>query len=869
MKIKYLISAMIVFVGSLAWAQNTECSGLLTANDAVDGGTPFVNGYTYNITTSGSDVTVTYELLDTQVGLVGFFQTLNPDFVETFVLPDPGTQIMTTTYTGFTAGDIFTVRPKFAYAGGFSTGEYQTYTVGEDCGVISLSQVDLPVTFDDPLTDYDLVDFGGNATSIIVDPSDAGNMVAQSIRTAGALSFAGTTIGAASGFENPIPFDNSNTGMSVRVYSPAAGVVVKLKVENADGTMSVESDQLTTVSNAWETLTYDLANEAVAGVIDLGVAYVKASIFFNFGLDGGAEEIYLWDDLQFAPGVGGISQIDLPVDFENPILNYGLTDFGGNASSIITDPGDAGNTVVQSIRTAGSEVFAGTTLGQPLGLENAIPFDFDNTQMSVRVLSPAAGVVVKLKVEQVGAPAVFVEADVLTSTSGTWETLVFDFASPAAGSLNLSEVYNLPTIFFNFGQDQGTSVEEIYLWDDVQFIGGGGLTAIELPITFDETEYTVGIGEFGGSPAVIVPDPADPANNVAQTTRISGTAAFSGNVVPTQRLTTPIPFDAENTTMTFRVWSPEPGIEVLLKVEGNNPADFVEKLATTTTSGEWETLEYDFSSPSNGSLNLAVDYNLVVVLFNFGVVPAADEVYFWDDIQMAEVGPAPCENPYPEVDFASLGASVLPNGKLEFTWDPIEGQIGCQINIIVGDGPQQASIIRPGANASNFIAPVNQLVPFTTYNFRVRCGCSQNPLIAGAYTAFQSVFYIPPSIGVENGSGYSEEVIRFDDDRQWNNSSMTNEVVTEIFAMDHNSAWVNVAPNPAQDNVNLSYNSMSKGQGLIQVFDAQGKLAMERIMTFQEGLNRVNLNMNELENGIYLVEVIKDNTRESVRLLMQ
>ncbi|MEM9053066.1 MAG: T9SS type A sorting domain-containing protein [Bacteroidota bacterium] len=870
MKIKYLLSALIVFVGTLAWAQNTECSGLLTANDAADGGTAFVAGYTYDITTDGSDVTVTYELLDAQVGLVGFFQTLNPTFVETFVLPDAGTQIMTFTYSGFTAGETFTVRPKFAFAGGFSTGEYQTYTVGETCGAITLTQVDLPVTFDDAMTDYDLFDFGGNATSIIVDPSDAGNMVAQSIRTANAESFAGTTVGNVGGLANPIPFDASNTGMSVRVWSPAAGVIVKLKVENSDASEFVESDQLTTASGAWETLTFDLANEAVNGVINLGASYTKAVIFFNFGLTMGPEETYLWDDLQFAPGVGGISQIDLPIDFEDGTADYGLVDFGGNASSFTMDPDDMSNTVVQSIRTAGSESFAGTTVGQPLGLENAIPFDFDNTQMSVRVYSAAAGVTVKLKVEQVGNGGIFVESDVVTTTSGAWETLVFDFATPSNGALNLAEVYNLPTIFFNFGQDPGTSVEEIYLWDDVQFIGGGGFTSIALPITFDETEYTVGLGDFGGAASSIVADPEDAGNMVAQTIRTANAVLFAGTVAPSQTLTTPIPFDVDNTTLSVRVRSPFAGIPVRLKVENAAGNISSETEVLNTVANAWETLEFDLSSSLTAPLDFGIDYVKVVIFFNFGQENSpTDDTYYWEDVMMAADGPPACENPYPEVDFASLGTQVLPNGNLRFTWDPIEGQIGCQINIFVGEGPVQVSKIVGGATASQFTAPASALTPFTTYNFRVRCGCSQNPLIAGAYTEFQSAFYIPPSITVENGIGYSDEVEYVNDDRQWNNTSMTSNVVGTLFDMKENEAWVNVAPNPAQDNVNLSYNSLSEGQGLIQVFDAQGKLAMERVMTFQEGLNRVNLNMNELENGIYLVEVIKDDTRESVRLLMQ
>ncbi|MCZ4410730.1 T9SS type A sorting domain-containing protein [Cryomorphaceae bacterium 1068] len=230
----------------------------------------------------------------------------------------------------------------------------------------------------------------------------------------------------------------------------------------------------------------------------------------------------------------------------------------------------------------------------------------------------------------------------------------------------------------------------------------------------------------------------------------------------------------------------------------------------------------------------------------------------------------PCENPYPSVDFNSLTGTVLPNGKLLFEWEPIEGQIGCQINIVVGEGPQQATKVVGGANASSFTAPVGQLVPFTTYNFRVRCGCQQNPIIAGAYTDYAAVFYLPPGITEETGTAYSDTPLtQVNSDIQWTNTNLGSNVIGELFSMTADESWVRLAPNPAQDNVNLSYNSLEAGQGLIQVFDAQGKLALERVMVFNKGLNNVNLNLNELENGIYIVEVLKGESRESVRLLMQ
>jgi hypothetical protein len=120
------------------------------------------------------------------------------------------------------------------------------------------------------------------------------------------------------------------------------------------------------------------------------------------------------------------------------------------------------------------------------------------------------------------------------------------------------------------------------------------------------------------------------------------------------------------------------------------------------------------------------------------------------------------------------------------------------------------------------------------------------------------------------GEAYSETPLsQVDGDVQWNNTGLNSNVVGDLFAMASSESWVRVSPNPAQDNVNLSYNTTQKGQGLIRVFDAQGRLALERVMTFNKGLNNVNLNMNELDKGIYIVEVLKGESRESVRLLMQ
>lgn len=168
------------------------------------------------------------------------------------------------------------------------------------------SGLELPVTFEDESLDYALTDFGGNASDLVQDPDNAANTVARSIKTGSAELWAGTTVGGSSGFGTAIPFTSTETTMSVRVWSPTAGTPVRLKVEDsADGNISVETEAITTVAGAWETLVFDFSNEAAGTpALNLSNTYNKASIFFNFGTSGAdaGEQTYYWDDMDFGGG---------------------------------------------------------------------------------------------------------------------------------------------------------------------------------------------------------------------------------------------------------------------------------------------------------------------------------------------------------------------------------------------------------------------------------------------------------------------------------------------------------------------------------------------------------------------------------------
>jgi hypothetical protein len=331
--------------------------------------------------------------------------------------------------------------------------------------------IDLPVTFNDTNVNYNLVDFGGNVSSLEADPMVPTNTVCKILKTAGAQTWAGTTIGGSTGMATAIPFVSGATTMTMRVYSPDAGVPVLMKVEVSGApSQSVETLSYTTMANAWETLTFDFANQSSGQPINFGLSYKVISVFFNFGTSPAEAKTYYCDDIAF--GSSGPIPLNLPVTFDNSNVNYNLVDFGGNESLILFDPVVPTNKVCRVIKTAVAEPWAGTTIGGSTGFATAIAFASNATKISMRVFSPDAGITVRMKLEDPSNGSVYVETDKLTTVANAWETLVFNFATPASGSppINFSSVYKKMSLFFNFGTTGAVAGEKTYYCDDIIFL---------------------------------------------------------------------------------------------------------------------------------------------------------------------------------------------------------------------------------------------------------------------------------------------------------------------------------------------------------------------------------------------------------------
>ncbi len=328
----------------------------------------------------------------------------------------------------------------------------------------------LPIDFETTINTSDFVDFDGGIASVLENPQVEGintsTHVAKIIRSNGAI-WAGSKIA----LQDNLDFSTSNS-ISMKVYTTApVGTIVKFKLEGAAG--AAERDVETTVSSQWEVLTWDFTGEPsnfnfIVFMFDFG----------NVG-DGSATSTFLFDDIE--QWFGG-TQIDLPLDFEGTSVNYTMTDFGGNESFLADDPMNSENKVMQVIKTSTAATWAGTTLGTPSGFATPIPLSLTDSKITVKVWSPAAGMPIRLKVEDANDPTHTCETETNTTVAEEWEVLTFDFVDQAPGTEFLSIglergwIYNMASIFFNFGTEGATAGAKTYYFDEVKFYESMGGT---------------------------------------------------------------------------------------------------------------------------------------------------------------------------------------------------------------------------------------------------------------------------------------------------------------------------------------------------------------------------------------------------------
>ena len=332
-------------------------------------------------------------------------------------------------------------------------GEGKTFYF-DDLRLAKLELLTLPVTFESQKLTYSWFNFGpdkANGVPVVDNPDpgfvNSSDKVAKYVKPEGSETWAGTFLR----LDEPIDF-STDRYISVDVWSPIAGAPVILKVENsADNSIAAEMTVNTTVSEEWETLTFDLS------AVDPSKQYGTVVLFFNYGVKGTGETYYFDNIRTVNPTV-----LDLPLNFESSILDYSWFNFGPdveNGVPIVDNPDpDSVNPsakVAEYKKPAGSEIWAGTFLE----LDEAVDFS-SQTKVKVDVWSPIAGAPVILKIENSGDNSIAKEDMVNTTVSGEWETLTFDLSG-----VDLSKVYDKIVLFFNYNVS-GTG--ETYYFDNIR-----------------------------------------------------------------------------------------------------------------------------------------------------------------------------------------------------------------------------------------------------------------------------------------------------------------------------------------------------------------------------------------------------------------
>jgi hypothetical protein len=181
--------------------------------------------------------------------------------------------------------------------------------------------------------------FGSLVTGTVVDdPVDATNKVGRVFKSTTSDTWGGATIYTTLADKSVTPIDLTTTKIiTLRVYSPAAGQLIMLKVENAaDTNKNMEAQATTTVANAWETLTFNYTTPTGGAAFNAATVYNKVSVFPMFLLPILADSTYYFDELKYtastAPVTPPVTTLTYSSGFQSATTVEGGA-FGGYSGS--------------------------------------------------------------------------------------------------------------------------------------------------------------------------------------------------------------------------------------------------------------------------------------------------------------------------------------------------------------------------------------------------------------------------------------------------------------------------------------------------------------------------------------------------------
>ena len=84
-----------------------------------------------------------------------------------------------------------------------------------------------------------------------------------------------------------------------------------------------------------------------------------------------------------------------------------------------------------------------------------------------------------------------------------------------------------------------------------------------------------------------------------------------------------------------------------------------------------------------------------------------------------------------------------------------------------------------------------------------------------------------------------------------------------------NFSETTVYPNPARDKLNLKYSTMESQELIVVLTDLTGREMLRRSMQSQEGENKVELLVYDFPRGIYFLNLISEEERQTIKVVLQ
>jgi hypothetical protein len=315
----------------------------------------------------------------------------------------------------------------------------------------------LPIDFESDIVNTDFLNYNGSIASVVSNPQlDANNSSATVCQI---VKDGGSYWGSSKIFLNSAIDLSTSWHISMKVFTTAPiGTRIKLELQKTGASTSL--DKLTTVSGAWETISWNFDGQAND--------YNSIQFMFDFGTvgDGTSTSTFLFDDVQqvSGPSIPDPIQASLPIDFENSVVTSDFTNFFGAQTTVIPNPHvDANNpsaTVGKFLRSGGSGY-----MRSKLRLTDYIADMSTAGTLSMKVYTDVpVGTLLKFKLESSPPDQFGKEQDALTTVSGEWATYTWDLSNAD------NPIYDILTLMLGYGGPNDASANATFLFDDIKVV---------------------------------------------------------------------------------------------------------------------------------------------------------------------------------------------------------------------------------------------------------------------------------------------------------------------------------------------------------------------------------------------------------------